>query len=371
MIDLKQEIKDFGVISLKDISQNEADIPDNIRNSVFLYNKAIESLRTGSEDIAIIELRKAISMNPHFYEAMNLLGICYAYTKDNVRAAEVFDRVVKAEQNSVKALRYLSIINNGDVDSSVKPRTRKRDTAPAVKDKEGISRKPGSRPEIEPKRLYVWLRYAAFFVAGILLAILIQSIFFRPEKIEDNPPDDTNAINAQKTIEQYKMDYEKLSSEHELMKNDLEEATGSINYYKSIIKLYEIESLVSKKQMENAADMLLLMKTADFQGEDKERFDNLYKSVMPSAAKAVYDEGYKLYNTKKYQDSLKKLAKVEVYDPQFNRLDAALYYMGRSYQLLDDSRNAVAVFQRLIDSYPKSSYTVNAKVRVKALTKVP
>jgi hypothetical protein len=136
LIDLKQAIKDFGVINPKDISQNEADIPDNIRNSVFLYNKAIESLRTGSEDIAIIELKKAVSMNPHFYEAMNLLGVCYGYIKDNVRAAEMFDRVIKAEQNSVKALRYLSIINNGDDDEgSAKPRTRKRDTAPVRKRK--------------------------------------------------------------------------------------------------------------------------------------------------------------------------------------------------------------------------------------------
>lgn len=366
MIDLKQEIQDYGVINLKDISQNEADIPDNIRNSVFLYNKAIESLRTGSEDIAIIELKKAISMNPQFYEAMNLLGICYGYTKDNARATEIFDRVIKAEQNSVKALRYMSLLNSSEGDGGIKSRTRKVNTAPVIKESEAKNEKPGTRKG----KIFTWVKYAAFFVIGILMAVLIQNTLLGPEKIDENPADN-NIANTEKTANEYKLKYEGLLSEYELMKNDVDEASKSVDYYKSAIKLYEIESLVSKKQMENAADLLLLMRTADFKGDDKVKFDDLYKSVMPSAAKAVYDEGYKLYNTKKYQESLKKLAKVEVYYPQFNRMDAALYYMGRCYQFMDDSRNAVALFQKLIDSYPKSNYAVSAKVRIKSLTQVP
>ncbi len=366
MIDLKQEMQDFTVISLKDISPNEGDIPDNIRNSIFLYNKAIESLNTGSEDIAIIELKKAISMNPHFYEAMNLLGMCYSYTKDNVRAAETFEKVIKAEKNSVKAMRFMSLINTGDIDGSMKPKPKKRNAAPVPKAIENKSRKM----DIGPPKLNKWIKYAAFFAAGILLAVLVQSVIPKPEKAENNP-DDNNSVNAQKPTDEYKLKYEELLSDYELVKKDADEASRSVGYYKSVIKLYEIESLVTKKQTENAADLLILMKTVDFKGDDKVRFDNLYTAVLPSAAKVVYDEGYKLYNTKKYQEALVKLGKVEVYDPKFNRMDAALYYMGRCYQLQSDSRNAVALFQRLVESYPKSNYTANAKVRIKALTKVP
>ncbi|NJD03964.1 MAG: tetratricopeptide repeat protein [Ruminiclostridium sp.] len=366
MIDLKQEMQDFGVINLKDISQNEAGIPDNVRNSVFLYNKAIESLRTGSEDIAIIELKKAISMNPHFYEAMNLLGICYGYTKDNAHAEEIFDRVVKAEKNSVKALRYLSLLNGGEVDGSIKSRAKKRNTVPVTKDIKSKRDKLDGRNG----KSFTWVRYAVFFSAGILLALLIQTIFFKPEKIEGSPADN-NIISNGKISDEYKTKYEQLLSKNELLQRDLDEANKSLDYSKSVMKLYEIESFVSKKQMENAADMLLLMNTTDFQGEDRARFDNLYKSVMPSAAWTVYNEGYKLYNTKKYQESLKKLSKVELYDPLFSRMDAVLYYSGRCYQLLDDSRNAVALFQKLIDSYPKSNYSTNAKVRIKAMTQIP
>lgn len=349
MIDLKQELQDYHVINLNDISQNEADIPDNIRNSIFLYNKAIESLRTGSEDIAIIELKKAISMNPHFYEAINLLGICYGYINDNVRATEAFDRVIKAEQNSVKALRYMSLLNSGEVDGMAKSKARKRNSTVSI---------------------YNWIKYTAFFITGILLAILIQTIALKPEKIEESQTDNS-VVKIENTSDEYKIKYEELASEYEQLQKDRDSANKAVDYYKSVLKLYEIESLASKKQFEKAADMLLLIRTDDFIGDDKVKYDNLFESVMPSAAWVTYDEGYKLYNTKKYQDSLKKLEKVEVYDPEFKRLDAVLYYMGRCYQLLNDSRNAVAIFQRLIDSFQDSKYATNAKVRLKALTQVP
>jgi len=53
----------------------------------------LEDFRAKSEDIAIIELKKAISLNPDFHEAMNLLGIFYMYIGENDKAAEVFQKL--------------------------------------------------------------------------------------------------------------------------------------------------------------------------------------------------------------------------------------------------------------------------------------
>jgi len=73
LINLGQELLNYPPINLANLAESNREIPDNIKNSIILYNKALESLRTNSEDIAIIELKKAISISPDFYEAMNLL----------------------------------------------------------------------------------------------------------------------------------------------------------------------------------------------------------------------------------------------------------------------------------------------------------
>jgi len=93
MIDFKNELQNYPMIDLDKLSQANPNIPDNIKNSIVLYNKALEDFRAKSEDIAIIELKKAISLNPDFHEAMNLLGIFYMYIGENDKAAEVFQKL--------------------------------------------------------------------------------------------------------------------------------------------------------------------------------------------------------------------------------------------------------------------------------------
>jgi tetratricopeptide (TPR) repeat protein len=367
LIDLKLELQDYHAINLKDIAQDEADISDNIRNSVILYNKAIESLRSGSEDIAIIELKKAVSMNPNFYEAMNLLGICYSYINDNAKAAEIFERVVKAEHNSVKAMKYLNQLNSSDDTLSGRMKARKK---PAVPDE--ALKKEVSLPDLKKIKLQNIIRILAGFAAGALLFTAIALLNPDSGRNPDVPANTGDvADKSAEELQQYKTMYDELNAKYELLQKDKEDANKAADYYKSVIKLYEIESQAAKKQYESAAEMLLLMKTVEFRDADRQKFDDLYGTVMPKAAQIAYDDGYKLYNQKKYEDSLKKLDKVQVYDPEFGRMDAVLYYMGRCSQLLNDSRSAIALFQKLIGDYPKSSYAKNAKVRLEDLTKMP
>ena len=58
MIDFKKELQNYPPIDLNKLSESNPDMPDNIKNSIMLYNKALEKFRFGSEDIAIIELKK-------------------------------------------------------------------------------------------------------------------------------------------------------------------------------------------------------------------------------------------------------------------------------------------------------------------------
>ena len=76
MINLHNELEKFPPIDLARLKSKGGDIPDNVNDAIILYNKALESLHTRSEDIAIISLKKAIALYGEFNEAMNLLGVC-------------------------------------------------------------------------------------------------------------------------------------------------------------------------------------------------------------------------------------------------------------------------------------------------------
>jgi tetratricopeptide (TPR) repeat protein len=375
LINLKQELQNYPPINLKSIEENTPDIPDDIKNSIILYNKALDSIRFGSEDIAIIELKKVLSMNPNFYEAMNLLGVCYAYTKDFDKASEVFKRVAAAESNGVKAQEYLTLLNSGH-DTLSSPKTFKRRSIvqkSGTKSKvESVDTKPVS---LESKNLRKGgiFRYVACAAIGALVVLLamLPAIFGRSANEEA-----LNALNAEKEVLNEKLatfesDYKMLEQRNESLQNDLETANASTDYYKACIKLYEAKDLFSERNYEAAADMLLLIRTVDFKEEDKERFDKLNNDVMPAAANAAFNEGYRLFSIGKYQEALERLNKIQIYKHDYESVDRVLYYIGKCYMELNDSRNAVATFQKIISTYPQSKYSGYSKLRLDELTRIP
>jgi TolA-binding protein len=383
-MDLRAELKNFKPIDLEEIVQAGEKIPDNIRNSVFLYNKAIESLRSGSEDIAMIGLRKAISMNPNFNEAHNLLGICYSYVGETEKAAEMFNKVSKTESNGVLAMSYMRKFGmieeaqqQADKQTSKQSLRAERQIKRSSDQTADLSKRLGSgkysRKETKTKKQYIFdiLKILVAFAAGLALYAVIQPPMKEPEDTPVQP--DKSAIEA--AVNEVRAEYDsklaEMSNKIALLQKDKDNALAQADYYKTSLRLYEIESLVADKKYQDAADVLLLMKTVEYEDAEKEKFDNLYVKVMPLAAKAAYDQGYKLYNSRNYPDSLKSFERVQVYDPEYKRMDAVLYYMGRCNQFADNSRTATALFQRLIDNYPKSSYVKNAKVRLNELTKIP
>jgi len=350
--------------------EKNTDIPDKIKNSIILYNKALESLRLDSEDIAIIELRKAVSMNPNFCEAVNLLGLCYYYIKDFAKASEMFSKVISVENNSVKALEYMKVLDSDNGSPASASRVRKNVRVEKKDNSEGGKFSLIKGVKISGKRDII--KYVIGFAAGALLIFLLSltNTHAKNTKEPDNVENNTNQVSEE--VDLYKSKLNKLDKDYKTVKKDLEAANESVDYYKSVIKLYEIDDLVAKKNYEAAADMLILMKTVEFRGQEKEKFDRLYNEVLPAAAKSVFDEGMTLFTSKKlYQEALKMLNKVELYSSSFESMDAVLYYTGKCYQQMDDSRNAIAVYQKLMDRYPESKYFKYAGFRIKELTGNP
>ena len=55
MIDIVKELEEnFPAIDLEEIKEIQPDLPDDIIKSIKLYNKALNDMQAGSEDIAII-----------------------------------------------------------------------------------------------------------------------------------------------------------------------------------------------------------------------------------------------------------------------------------------------------------------------------
>lgn len=359
MINLKDELQNYPAINLKALVEDESQIPDNIKNSIELYNKAIESIKIDSEDIAIIELKKAISENPDFYEAMNLLGLCYIYANENEKAIEIFKNVISAENNSIKALGYLNRLGVSDSiqDNDDK---KKRAASPATKiDKiSSPTGKRGSGKAARKNKSAGYIKFFAGFVAGFLVMFAVSMT--APSSGASNE----DLKTYEDMISSYETKYNNLKTEYDDLKAELETANKELDYRASVEKLDEIEELVSKKNYQQAADMLLLMDAVEFKEAEQARYDSLYEDTMPRVAAELLNKGIQLCDAKNYEDALKNLEKIQTYVKDYDRIDAVLYYSGKSYQGLNNTLKAKEAYNKIINDYPQSKYVQYSRYRL-------
>ena len=103
MIDLKHEARNFAAMSLPE--SEDRDFDEDIRWAYSLYNKALQYIRKGYDDLARQNLKKAIGLDPDFCPARMLLGVCLFANGDRVGAMRMFN-AIKDMQYKRLALSY-------------------------------------------------------------------------------------------------------------------------------------------------------------------------------------------------------------------------------------------------------------------------
>ena len=75
------------------------------------YNQALTYLSQKSDDLAIIQLKRAVELNPRFIDALNLLALCHLIQNDRAKAAAAAERTLAIDAQNAVALNYLTVIN--------------------------------------------------------------------------------------------------------------------------------------------------------------------------------------------------------------------------------------------------------------------
>ena len=79
-------------------------------DAVIMYNKALNHIRQASDELAVIQLKKAVEINPRFVDAMNLLALCHLIQNNKERALGMIERVLAIDSQNSIALNYYSIL---------------------------------------------------------------------------------------------------------------------------------------------------------------------------------------------------------------------------------------------------------------------
>lgn len=382
MLDIKLELGNYQPIRLEAVEESSGELPENIKEAINLFNKALEDARFGNEDMAIIALKKAISLHPGFYEAMNLLGICYAAIGKDDMAEFAFRQVIDADDSSIKALEYLNKMKGlaGETDrTEITPVKKKSKT---VKTRPQESR--GSLLESAAKGLQkednniYGLKYIAGIMIGVVLVLFIwlmvptnKSLFsvVREEKIIKDPELEKQIAQLNEKIKNLEVDLQ-ASNEEKLRVID------SFESYKAWSgRLEQAEAEFSAGNIVQAAELLV-----NTQGQIPTEFaaghKKLWDKVRVQAANQLYQEANKIYdgNTAKdaevYKQALEKFESAITYleNDRPNYMPNLYYQAGKAAARCDEMERAVELFEAIISQYPTSQYSSYASVRLREIS---
>ncbi len=120
MIDVSYEVNKFRPVDISAIPSDDK-YGENVRLAFALYNKALQKINNGYEDLARIDLKKAIQLHQNFYVAIILLGMCTFANGDRIGAVRIFNSVKDPEMRE-KALNYLDYLA-GETDRTINKET--------------------------------------------------------------------------------------------------------------------------------------------------------------------------------------------------------------------------------------------------------
>ncbi len=339
---------------------------DSLNQAIKRYNTALGFAKQGSDDLAIIQLKKVISLNTNFIRAYQLLALLLIKTGEKEKAKKYLQKISKIDVTNTTTLKYMKEL---EVAAAVKdlnsnPEAEQPSTAAIMP----ISSYREDKPNI---MAYVNL------VLGIVIGLAVAAFLIMPTiKKNAGANNDSGYSDIGYTAEQIKQkddlitqlqtekgqletDKKDLQTQIDTLNNaeDKDVYTGLINA--TMVYLTELEKSKSQQDLTAVADSLADIDDTTFEAEAaKQLLSDLREATYPEAAKGHYNKGYSLYTKGKYEEALVQLKLAMKFDPEDV---AAVYFTARAYHRLDDKSNAAVYYNMVINDFPDSSRVKSAK----------
>ena len=333
---------------LDEIQKNRGQL-DTINQTIKKYNQALHYCQQDSRDLAIIQLKKVLSMNPKLIKGHQLLALLYLQDGKLELAKKSLRNAGKIDANNTPTLRYLKEVN-----------TQLKEKSPSKKPKDDdlISYQSGNETIIMPKRFKESSlgSMLAYIVTGLIVGAAVTAFLIVPNVKNQAKEDakqqileasDTISSNGQ-TIKDLEQQVSDLQAQLDEEANNNEKVADQIKTYERLLNAYvsyTADDVIAAGQALDKVNTSYLSKKA------KSIYKDLNDEVRSQYLDKLYQEGYGYYQRGKYEDAITDLQKIVDEEEDFQDGSAA-YYLAQSYRKNGDLDSAKPYYQYVIDKHP-------------------
>lgn len=355
---------------LKDVQSNPNKL-NTMNQTIRKYNKALGYAADGSDDLAIIQLKKVLSTNPNLIKAHQFLALLYLKKGENEKARRTLLKADKIDKNNTLTLKYLK-----EAEEAIEKETGKKPSAKNVEEKKALS----GNDVIIPQSTYKEANYALVTFINVIIGVVIGAamVYFLVTPAKEN----TAAEEYRKQINEYAADLDKinnqvagytsqiesLEAERNQYKEEADKAEGIVASsentqmlikiaYKYYTKLEEADEELSQETCVELAEDLIKIENIESENEDfKALYNKIKEACIEKAGGYYYNLGAQYTNSNDWENAeaaYRKCVAINDMEPSY------LYRLAKSIVKKNNDTNndeSIALFNRVIEIAPNSEY---------------
>ncbi|MBR6478172.1 MAG: tetratricopeptide repeat protein [Lachnospiraceae bacterium] len=349
--------------------QNNPSRYDVLRQTMKKFNQALAYCKQGSKDLAVIQLKKVLSLSPRFVKAHLLLALLHIDNEDWEKARRELNKTLSIDRGNTQALLYLQEVDKmlapDDIEKNDR-KHRKEETVRYQSDNEVI---------IQPTNLAEGTRsgFATFLNVVIGLVIGAAAMYFlvipatqkaaqneAQERVESIAGQLDSKTNQIQNLENQVSSLEKAKAQLEA---DLDAYEGTEGKLKEMDQLFVAASTyLATKDIGQTAELLDRVRENVKIEDTSEEFQGLYQALLaligPELATTYREQGYVSFRNEDFTSAIESYSKAVYYDP--NNAEALLD-LGNAYRRNGDAVEAVTIYNRVIELFPDSDTARKAK----------
>ena len=341
------------------------------------YNSALELVKQGSDDLALIQLKRAVSNNPDYVKAWQLLALIYIKNEEYDRARKALKRCLKVDIANPISLRYVKFIRDVKFSSLILEARSSENTEEDAEIKDALAGK--AKQQIIPSYDYSEsgpdYRVFISLVVGILIGIMAVYFLIVPGVKQSAGYE---LINKEKQygeeISGYLSEMDSLEKENSSLQSKLEiqqlevdgyadqlEELTNEKYYGNVIEMVWYYSQISEDGNPDELEMYMLKHKLEAVTEEelkttsaKQLYDmviNKYPDVLEAtiAGSRLFEAGKVYYEKEDYESACEMFLLAYKESPD---IEDNLYLLARSYQLIGNSTSAKTYYNEYLSKFP-------------------
>lgn len=344
--------------------ENTAEL-DMINQAIKKYNQALGYARQNGEDLAIIQLKKAVDAHPSFVKAYQLLALLYLHTEQYSAARQAIRAAHKLDKTDDVTLRYMHELNQIRKSRTVKIKEKDK------KDQQTVTYSIGNETIIQPVstgyKESAGLHTIANIAVGLVVGVAVMWFLIMPavnKSRQDQTNQDIVAFSDQ--IAEQEAQISALQTELETYRSTSQETENAQATATATQESYEIVMNISDHYY--AGDMgsqamveeLLKVNPDSLGTVGRGTFDEMTETLYPQVCSSLYAAAQESYDVANYETAITNLEQVMKMDESYND-GAAMLLLAQAYQGSGDQDQANVYYQRIIENYADTDAAQSAQ----------